>query len=96
MFKVGIKRTEKETVIRVKTDVPGEKAFKFESLSPTISQKHLKVILPMMIATERSKRIKKAHRKVELKAERERKAALAEKFARSEDIGTQIDEKSEV
>ena len=76
MFKVGIKRTEKEAVVTVKTDVEGEKAFKFESLSPTITRDHLRLILPLMISSQREKRIKKVHRKLELaaiKAEREAK-----------------------
>ena len=90
MFKVGIKRTEKEAVVVVKTDVPGEKAFKFESLSPKITREHLRLILPLMVATEREKRHIRVHRKAELKALRE------EKLARSEGHGTQIDETSEV
>ena len=76
MFKVAIKRMERESIVTVKTGVEGEKAFKFESLSPTITQKHLRIILPMMVASQREKRIKKAHRKIELaaiKAEREAK-----------------------
>lgn len=90
MFKVGIKRTERETIISVKTDVPGEKAFKFESLSPTITKDHIRLILPLMIAKERDKRASRAHRKAELAAQK------AEKLARSEKYGTQIDEKGEV
>lgn len=78
MFKVGIKRMEKESIVTVKTDVPNEKAFKFDSLSPTITQKHLRMILPLMVATQREKRATRAYRKLEL-------AELkAEKLARSE------------
>lgn len=76
MFKVAIKRTERESIVTVKTDVEGEKAFKFESLSPTITLDHLRLILPLMISSQREKRIKKVHRKLELatiKAEREAK-----------------------
>ncbi|QUG41316.1 hypothetical protein KD050_18885 [Psychrobacillus sp. INOP01] len=77
MFKVGIKRTESEVVVTVKTDVPGEKAFKFDSLSPTITSDRLRLILPLMIETQRDKRAARAHRKLELaeeKAEREERA----------------------
>ena len=100
MFKVDIKRTEKEMIVTVKTDVPDEKPFKFKTLSPTITQKHLRMILPMMIASERAKRIKKAITSAKAKATRaankaERKAE-AEKLARSEGYGTQKHEASEV
>ena len=85
MFKVGIKRTNKQTIVTVKTDVEDEKAFKFESLSPTITQKHLRMILPLMIASERSKRIKKAHRKAELAANKAEKLARSEKYEEIEE-----------
>lgn len=90
MFKVGINRTEKEAIVVVKTDVLGEKAFKFESLSPKITREHLRLILPLMIANEREKRHIRVHRKAELKALRE------EKKARSEGYGTQKHETGEV
>ena len=90
MINVSIKRTEKETIVTAKTEVISEKAFKFESLSPTITQSHLRIILPMMIDHERDNRIKKAHRREELKA------IKAEKLVRSEKHRAQIDETSEV
>jgi len=90
MFKVGIKRTDKQSIVTVKTDVEGEKAFKFDSLSPTITRDHLRLILPLMISTQREKRIKKAHRKLELAEQK------AEKLARSEKHEQEIDEASEV
>lgn len=69
MLKVGIERTEKEAIIKVKTNVPDEKVFKF-SLSPIITQNSLKLILPMLIESEREKRIKKAITSAKTKATR--------------------------
>ena len=73
MIRVGIKKSADETVLIVKSDVPGEKAFKFESLSPNITRKNIRLILPMMIEQEREKRAKKAHRKKELAEIKEEK-----------------------
>ena len=81
MIKVSIKRTSTESVIIAKSDVPGEKAFKFESLSPTITEKSIRLILPMMIENARKKRAKKAHRKKELA---EIKEAKAERLTRGD------------
>ncbi|MEK4085142.1 hypothetical protein [Psychrobacillus sp. FSL K6-1415] len=90
MLRIGVERTKKETFVKVKTDVKGEQPFYFESLSPTITREHLRLILPLMVATEREKRAKRAHRREELAT------IKAEKLARSEKHGTKIDEKSEV
>ncbi|MCK1997966.1 hypothetical protein MPH47_12145 [Psychrobacillus psychrodurans] len=84
MFKVGIKRTNKQMIVTVKTDVPDEKPFKFKTLSPTITQKHLRMILPMMIASERAKRVKKAITSAKTKATRA--ANKAEREAKAEEM----------
>jgi hypothetical protein len=76
-LKVNIKRTKTEAIVKVKTNVPDEKHFKF-SLSPTISQQSLKLILPMLIKSERDNRIAKAIRSVKTKATRARNKARKE------------------
>lgn len=81
MLKVGIKRTETEAIVKVKTNVPDEKVFKF-SLSPIITQQSLKLILPMLIKSEREKRIKKAITSAKTKATRA--ANKAEREAKAE------------
>lgn len=91
MIKVSIKRSSTESVIIAKSDVPGEKAFKFESLSPTITEKSIRLILPMMIENAREKRAKKAHRAQELKEARIEKAARLERI---EANGTEVNEES--
>ncbi|MGE6487760.1 hypothetical protein [Paenisporosarcina sp. NPDC076898] len=93
MIKVSIKRTEVETVIIAKTGIPGEKPFKFDSLSPRITEKSIRLILPMMIETERDKRARKAHRKLELAAIKEEKAAKLEGI---EANGTEVNEEGTV
>lgn len=80
MITVSIKRTEKETIVKAKTDVPGEKAFTFDSLSPTITKEHIRLILPMMIESQREKRYKKAHRTEELRLLCEQKAEKKELY----------------
>lgn len=84
MIKVSIKRTSDETVIIAKSEVPGEKPFKFESLSPTITKKNIRLILPSMIETEREKRARKAHRKQELKEIKEARAIRLERVEENE------------
>lgn len=83
MIKVSIKRTPVETIIIAKSDVPGEKAFKFESLSTSITKERIRLILPMMIESEREKRVRKAHRKQQLKEIKEEKA---DRLARGEEV----------
>lgn len=76
---IKINRTDTEAIIKVKTEEINEKDFTFE-LSPRITEKHLNLILPHMIATERKRRTQKAHRREELKAIKAEKAARFEKF----------------
>lgn len=66
-MKVNIKRTETEAIIKVTTNVPNEKPFKF-SLSPVITQQSIKVILPLLLKSERDNRITKAIRSEKTKA----------------------------
>lgn len=81
MFKVGIKRTESEAVVTIKTGVSDEKVFKF-SLSPIITKQSLKLIIPMLIKSEREKRIKTAITSAKTKATRA--ANKAEREAKKE------------
>lgn len=94
-MKVSIKRTKTEAIIKVTTSAPGEKSFKF-SLSPSITQQSLKLILPMLIKSERENRIIKAERSAKTKATRARNKALKEQQERDELNGTEVDEESTV
>lgn len=82
VLNVSIKRSETQSVIKVKSDIPGEKVFTFDSLSPNITQKSIRLIIPMLIESEREARIKKAHRKQQL---REIRQAKAEQLLSSEE-----------
>lgn len=84
VLKINVKRTETETMIRVKSEIEGDPAYEF-SLSPIITEENIKLVLPMMIKREREKRYKKAFRREEMKAAREEKA---DRLASSQDDGS--------
>lgn len=79
-----IENIEKIDIIRqfpyatAKVKITGEKLFTFENLSSRITERHLKLILPQLIDSERQKRIKKVAASERRKANKERKAALEE------------------
>lgn len=77
MLKVSVKRTDTEAIVTVKSDNALEKKFEF-SLSPKVTSKSLRLILPAMIETERDKRRRKAHRKIELKQAKEERKLRSE------------------
>lgn len=61
----------------VNVKVAGEKLFTFEGLSSRITERHLKLILPALLDSEREKRAKKAAASERRKVNKERKAELA-------------------
>jgi ABC-type uncharacterized transport system involved in gliding motility auxiliary subunit len=53
VLNVSIKRSESESVIKVKSDITDEKVF-IRFAESNITQKSIRLILPMLIASERN------------------------------------------